>query len=108
MEIQKIEKYPRISEVVTIPQVRNLEDELIRSCGLKNITELLNSKSRSEFKSDIIKVSNLSAKSLINGKLVTSFFISAEVISSLIYLKPSFDVKISLLKILYLNFSLAK
>jgi len=57
-----LEKYPRISEVVTIPQVRNLEEELIRSCGLKNITELLNSKSRSEFKSDIIKVSNLARK----------------------------------------------
>lgn len=60
--MKMLKKYPRISEVVTIPQVRKLEDELIRSCDIKKITELLNSKSRSEFKSDIIKVSNLASK----------------------------------------------
>lgn len=73
--IKILEKYPRISEVVTIPQVRKLEDELIRSCGLKNITELLNSKSRSEFKSDIIKVSNLAKKLREHGFDINKFWI---------------------------------
>lgn len=73
--IKMLEEYPRISEVVTIPQVRKLEDELIRSCDIKNITELLNSKSRSEFKSDIIKVSNLARKLQEHGFDVKKFWI---------------------------------
>lgn len=51
-----------ISEIVTIPQVHNLEEELVRSCNIRNITELLNSKSRTEFKNDLIRVSNLDKK----------------------------------------------
>lgn len=51
-----------VSEIVTIPQFHNLEEELIRSCNIKNITELLNSKSKTEFKSDFIHVSNLDKK----------------------------------------------
>ena len=51
-----------ISEIVTIPQVPNLEGELIRSCGIKQITQLLGSKLREEFKSDLIRVSNLGSK----------------------------------------------
>lgn len=51
-----------VSEVVTIPQINNLEEELIRSCNIKNITQLLNSKSRTEFKTDLIRVSNLDKK----------------------------------------------
>ena len=51
-----------VSEVVTIPQFHNLEEELIRSCNIKNITQLLNSKSRTEFKTDLIRVSNLDKK----------------------------------------------
>jgi hypothetical protein len=74
--IKILEKYSRISEVVTIPQVRKLEDELIRSCGLKSITELLNSKSRSEFKSDIIKVSNLAKKLQAHGFDINKFWVS--------------------------------
>ena len=70
-----LEQYPRISEVVTIPQVQKIEDELIRSCDIKNITELLNSKSRSEFKSDIIKVSNLARKLQEHGFDIRKFWI---------------------------------
>lgn len=51
-----------VSEVVLIPQVLNLEDELVRSCKIKKIEELLNSKSKTEFKSDFIHVSNLEKK----------------------------------------------
>ena len=51
-----------VSEIVTIPQCHNLEEELIRSCNIKNITQLLNSKSRTEFKTDLLRVSNLDKK----------------------------------------------
>ena len=60
--IKKLNKCPFVSKVITIPQVRNLEDELIRSCKIKKITELLNSHSLSKFKRDLIHISNLDAK----------------------------------------------
>lgn len=60
--IQKLNKYSFISKVLTIPQVKNLEDELIRSCKIKKITQLLNSRSKKDFKSDLIRVTNLDSK----------------------------------------------
>ena len=60
--IRILNGYSAVSEVVIIPQVQNLEDELVRSCDIKTAEELLNSKSRSRFKSDIIKVTNLANK----------------------------------------------
>ena len=47
-----LEKHKKIKDVILIPQVYNLEDELIRSCNIKNILQLLGSKSKKEFKSD--------------------------------------------------------
>lgn len=60
--IKILESWSAISEVVTIPQFHNLEQELVNSCNIKNITELLNSKSKTGFKNDIIHVSNLDKK----------------------------------------------
>ena len=57
-----LESCSSVSEIVTIPQFHNLEEELVRSCNIRNITELLNSKSRTEFKNDFIRVSNLDKK----------------------------------------------
>ena len=54
-----LEKHKKIKDVILIPQVYNLEDELIRSCNIKNILQLLGSKSKKEFKSDFNKVNNL-------------------------------------------------
>ena len=51
-----------VSDVVLVPQVPNLEGELLRCCNIRKIEELLNSKSRSDFKSDLIRVSNLDKK----------------------------------------------
>lgn len=53
-----------VSEIVLIPQVPNLEGELIRSCNIRRIEELLNSRSRGDFKSDLIRISNLDKKLL--------------------------------------------
>lgn len=62
--LKKLKECSSVSEIVTIPQVSNLEDELVRSCNIKSIKELLNSKSKNDFKSDIIHVSNLENKLL--------------------------------------------
>lgn len=71
--IQKLKKCRFVSAIVTIPQVPNLERELVRSCNIRNITELLNSRSRKNFKSDLIHVSNLEHK-LIEHEFDLSVF----------------------------------
>ncbi|MDE7243744.1 MAG: hypothetical protein K2O18_07190 [Oscillospiraceae bacterium] len=60
--LEKLKRCSAVSEIVTIPQVLNLEDELVRSCSIKGIVELLDSKTKEEFKSDLIRVTNLAAK----------------------------------------------
>lgn len=60
--LEKLKTCSAVSEIVTIPQVFNLEDELVHSCDLKKITELLGSKSKKEFKSDFIRAKNLANK----------------------------------------------
>ena len=60
--IRTLEKCKAVSDTVIVPQVPNLEGELVRSCDIRNIRELLNSKTNGEFKSDIMSVSNLAKK----------------------------------------------
>lgn len=60
--IRKLQKCSVVSEVITIPQVPNLEGELIRSCNVKKIADLLDSQSASEFKSDFLRITNLDTK----------------------------------------------
>ena len=72
--IRKLKKCSSVSKVITIPQVRNLEDELLRSCKIKKITELLNSSSISKFKSDLIHISNLDAKLLEHQFNINDFW----------------------------------
>lgn len=57
--IKLLKSSANVAEIVIIPQVRNLEDELLRCCNVKRITELLNSKSEEEFKSDFLHAKNL-------------------------------------------------
>jgi hypothetical protein len=44
--IRKAKKSSNIKDVYCVPQVKNIEDELIRAMGLKNIEEFLKSKSK--------------------------------------------------------------
>ena len=46
--IQKLENCQAVTEVVTIPQVPKLEIELVRSCDIRQIKELLNSRSKDD------------------------------------------------------------
>lgn len=60
--IEFLEKQQSIKKVICIPQVNNLEDELVRSCAIKSIKQLTNSESLAEFKSDFLKINNLQDK----------------------------------------------
>ena len=71
--IRKLSQYNSVRNIITIPQVPNLEGELIKSCDIKKITDLLNSDSISKFKSDFIRISNLDAK-LLEHKFDISIF----------------------------------
>ena len=51
-----------VEDIITIPQARNLEEELVKSCNIKDIRELLNSKSKKDFKADLIRTTNLATK----------------------------------------------
>lgn len=59
--IARIEQYCTNSKLIFLPQVRNLEDELVRCTDVSKVTELTKSKSISNFKSDFCKTSNLRA-----------------------------------------------
>lgn len=57
-----LNKEPNVKEVFCITQVKNLEDELIRSCKIRQIKELTGSKTNREFKRDMIKDNNFETK----------------------------------------------
>lgn len=59
--IEILKKTSAVQSIICITQVRNLEDELTRSCDIKAIRELTGSKTDSEYKHDLIKASNLAA-----------------------------------------------
>lgn len=60
--LEKLKICPAVSETITIPQILNLEDELLHSCDIKEITDLLGSQSKREFKTDFIRTKNLANK----------------------------------------------
>ena len=57
--IDFLEKQSCIRNVICIPQVKNLEDELLRACQIRNIKELTNSRSQKDYKADLISCNNL-------------------------------------------------
>lgn len=60
--IEFLKKQSGVGEVVCIPQVKSLEDELKRACKIKNICELTNSKTTADYKKDLISCTNLGGK----------------------------------------------
>ncbi len=57
-----LKKQKRIKDIICIPQVKNLEDELEYACEIKKVEELTKSESRKDYKNDLKKCSNLGAK----------------------------------------------
>ena len=54
--------FKTVKSIICITQILNLEDELIRSCDIREIKELLNSRFNSSYKADLIKIHNLKSK----------------------------------------------
>lgn len=71
--IEFLQDQSTIKDVLCIMQVKNLEDELLRSCNIKQIKELTGSKSNSDYKRDMLKDNHFDKK-LIKSKFDISKF----------------------------------
>lgn len=60
--IRFLQKDSNVKQVLCIMQVKNLEDEFLRSCAISQIRELTGSKSNSDYKRDLLRQSNLADK----------------------------------------------
>lgn len=60
--VEFLKKQSGIKDVFCIPQVKNLEDELVRTCEIRNVKELTKSGTKTDYKSDLISCSNLGAR----------------------------------------------
>lgn len=56
--IEKIKKCKNTKNIILIPQISNLEDELIFSTNIKTIKEFTKSKSNKEFKTDFLAMTD--------------------------------------------------
>ena len=60
--IRFLQKDSNVKQVLCIMQVKNLEDEFLRSCAISQIKELTGSKSNSDYKRDLLRQRNLADK----------------------------------------------
>lgn len=60
--ISKLESSSNVKKVIVICQDQSLEDEIVRATTIKNIKELLNSKTVTDFKREVLSCSNLLKK----------------------------------------------
>ena len=60
--IKLIKNSNNVKDVICIPQIKNLEDELIYSTNINKIVDLLESKSKKDFKNDCNNCKNLMKK----------------------------------------------
>ena len=60
--IKLIKNSNNVKDVICIPQIKNLEDELIYSTNINKIVDLLESKSKTNFKNDFHNCKNLMKK----------------------------------------------
>ena len=60
--IELLKEQRNISDVICVMQVKNLEDELIRACDIKQIKDLLGTGSTKAYKAALIKEKNLCRK----------------------------------------------
>ena len=63
-----------IKQVICIPQVRNLEEELVYSCDIKKVEELTQSRSQKDYKRDLLTCSNLGTRLKKCGFSIDNFW----------------------------------
>lgn len=69
-----LQQQSNISEIICVVQVKNLEDELVRACNIKQIKELLGIESNSAYKRALLKEKNLSKKLTDHEFDITKFW----------------------------------
>lgn len=74
--ITMLNSQPMIKRVLCIPQVQNLEQELMRSCDIHRIKELLSSKADKDFKTDFCKCNGLRGALLKHHFDFSQFWVS--------------------------------
>ena len=57
--IKFLKSKSNVKSVICIPQVENLEDELLAACDIKEVKEITKSKSNTNYKADLLKCNNL-------------------------------------------------
>lgn len=72
--IKILKKAQNVKDVFCVTQVKNLEDELIRSCNIKQIKELTGSKSNGDFKRDLLRDSTIARKLKKHNFDINSFW----------------------------------
>ena len=60
--ISKLSRQKNIKEVILIPQVKHMEDEIVYSTNINQIKDLLGTRSNSDFKIKVLDCSNLLLK----------------------------------------------
>lgn len=60
--IRFLEKQTAVKEVICVPQIRNLEEELLHCCNIKSVGEITNSNSKKDEKRDLLLCRNLCAR----------------------------------------------
>lgn len=72
--IDFLKKQKGIKQVICIPQVNNLEEELLYACNIKKITELTKSDSKTNYKRDLLNCSNLAGRLSACGFNITKLW----------------------------------
>lgn len=60
--IKLLKSSKHIKRIICVPQVKNLEDELVRATSVRQVMDILGSKTLKDFKRDLIKCTNLDKK----------------------------------------------
>ena len=66
--LEILDSYEKISNVICIPQNKNFEDELVRSCNIRKVKDFNDSSSIDEFKRKFLHVSDENLKSKLKEK----------------------------------------
>ena len=72
--VEFLKSQSAVKKVICIPQVKNLEDELLRACNINNVTQITNSASKKDYKADLIKCTNLGSRLKKCGFDITKFW----------------------------------
>ena len=60
--INQLKSSKHIKRIICIPQVLNLEDELVSATSVRQVIEILGSRTLTDYKRDLIRCSNLDKK----------------------------------------------